>query len=129
LWYDKDVREDDSGIDEALIALNGLEGERGGDLGAAAAFEEVVFALGLVVLGQVATGCATSVWERVAWLWSFVPCRITHIGGRSTFSPATISMTIRSCMELPQTSCRPQNQVILHRLELRRHFCCMRSKK
>jgi hypothetical protein len=58
LRYDEDVGEDDGGVDEALIALDGLEGKRGGNLGATAAFEEVVFSFCFVVLGQIATSYA-----------------------------------------------------------------------
>jgi hypothetical protein len=50
LWYDEDVGEDDGSIDEACIAFDGLEGERGSNLRAAAAFEEVILSLGLVIL-------------------------------------------------------------------------------
>jgi len=56
LRYDEDVGEDDGGVDEALIALDGLEGERRGNFGAAAALKEVVLSFRLVVLGQIATG-------------------------------------------------------------------------
>jgi hypothetical protein len=51
----KDVGEDDGGIDEASISIDWLEGKVGGNLGAAAAFEEVVLALLLVVFGQVSS--------------------------------------------------------------------------
>jgi hypothetical protein len=57
LGNDEDVGEDDGGVDEAGVALDGLEGEGGGDFGGAAAGEEVVAALGLVVLRKVASGC------------------------------------------------------------------------
>jgi hypothetical protein len=58
LRNDKDVGEDDRGIDEAFIPLNGLEREGGCDLGAAAAFEKIILALRLVVLGQIASSYA-----------------------------------------------------------------------
>jgi hypothetical protein len=52
----EDVGEDDGGINEAFVALNGLEGKSRCDLGAAAAFEEIVFAFYLVILREVTTG-------------------------------------------------------------------------
>jgi len=86
LRNDEDIGEDDGGIDESFVALNRLEGESGGDFGAAAAFEEVVLAFRLMVFRQVTSGYTTSalmiVIDDVCLPW-----RITHIGGRSTFSP------------------------------------------
>lgn len=56
LWNNQDVGEDDGRIDEAFITFDWLQGERRGDLGAAATFEKVVLSFGLMVLGKVATG-------------------------------------------------------------------------
>lgn len=56
LGDDEDVGEDDGSVEEAGIALDGLQGQGGGDLGVAAALEEITAALGLVVLGEVAAG-------------------------------------------------------------------------
>jgi len=86
LRNDEDIGEDDGGIDEAFIALNGLKGEGGCDFGAAATFEEVVLAFRLVVFRQVTSGYAKSALMRVLDDVC-LPWRITHIGGRSTFSP------------------------------------------
>jgi hypothetical protein len=55
---DKNVGKDNRSIDEAFVPLNGLESKGGCNLGAAAAFEEIVLALRLVVLGQIATSYA-----------------------------------------------------------------------
>jgi hypothetical protein len=52
---DEDVGEDDGGVDEAVIAVDGLKGEGRCDLGGAAAFKEVVGAFELVVFRKVAT--------------------------------------------------------------------------
>lgn len=52
----QDVGEDDGGVDETGIALDGLKGQGGGDLGVAADFEEVTPAFGFMVLGEVAAG-------------------------------------------------------------------------
>jgi len=60
LRNDENIGEDDGGIDEAFVALDGLEGESGGDFGAAAAFEEVVLAFRLVVFWQVASSYTVS---------------------------------------------------------------------
>jgi hypothetical protein len=57
LRYHEDVGEDDGGVNEALVAFDGLEGERGGDFGATAALEKVMLPFRFVVLGQVTTGC------------------------------------------------------------------------
>jgi hypothetical protein len=54
---DEDVGEDDGRVDEALVPLDGLEGERRGHLGIAAALEEVPRALGFVVLREVSSSC------------------------------------------------------------------------
>jgi hypothetical protein len=51
LRYDKDIGEDDGRVDQALESFNGLERERRGNFGATAAFEEVMFSFGLMVLG------------------------------------------------------------------------------
>jgi hypothetical protein len=48
---DKNVGEDNRSIDEASISIDGLKCKVGSNLGAAAAFEEVVLALFFVVLG------------------------------------------------------------------------------
>lgn len=56
LRNDEDVREDDSGVEKPSEALNGLQGQCRGDFRVAAAFEEIAAALGLVILGEVATG-------------------------------------------------------------------------
>lgn len=61
LWNDEDVGEDDGGIDEACVAFDGLEGERGSNFWAAATLEEVVLSLGFMVFGKVATSLAMSV--------------------------------------------------------------------
>ena len=53
---DQDVREDDGGVQQPGVALDGLQGQRRGHLRVAAALEEVARALGLVVLGEVAAG-------------------------------------------------------------------------
>lgn len=57
LGDDEDVGEDDGGVDQAGVALNGLEGQGRGDLGVAADFKEVTPAFGFMVLGEVAAGC------------------------------------------------------------------------
>lgn len=99
LGDDEDVGEDDGGVDEAGKALDGLQGQRRGDLWVAAALEEVAVALGLVVLREVSAGWVTSTARPMVSLSSFtsrrgvarfiyVPWRITQMGGRSTFSPA-----------------------------------------
>ena len=56
LGNNQDVGEDDGGIDQALEAVNRLQSEVGCNFGVAAAFEEVLLALFLVVFGQVAAG-------------------------------------------------------------------------
>lgn len=61
LGDDQDIREDNGGIDEAIISINGLEGQGRGDLRRAATFEEVTTTLGFMVLGKVATGCFVAV--------------------------------------------------------------------
>jgi len=94
LRNNEDVGEDDGGIDEAFIALNGLEGESGGDFGAAAAFEEVVLAFRLVIFRQVASGYTMSALIRLLDDVC-LPWRITHIGGRSTFSPVECQYAVR----------------------------------
>ena len=60
---DEDVGEDDGGVDQAGEALNGLQGQGGGDLGVAAALEEVAAGFGFVVFGQVAAGCSVQTKE------------------------------------------------------------------
>jgi hypothetical protein len=55
---DEDVGEDDRSIDKASISIDRLKRKVGSNLGAAAAFEEVVLALFFVVLGQVASSCS-----------------------------------------------------------------------
>lgn len=52
----EDVGEDDGGVDQAGIALDGLESQGRGDLGVAADFKEVTPAFGFMVLGEVAAG-------------------------------------------------------------------------
>jgi hypothetical protein len=59
LRYDEDIGEDDGRVDQALESFNGLECERRGNFGAAAAFEEVMFSFGLMILGQIATSYVT----------------------------------------------------------------------
>lgn len=54
---DQDIREDNGGVEEPGEALDGLQGQGRGDLGVAAALEEVSRALGLMILGQVAASC------------------------------------------------------------------------
>jgi hypothetical protein len=51
---DQNVGEDDGGIDKAFITFDGLESQGRGDLGCAAAFEEVTASLCFVVLREVA---------------------------------------------------------------------------
>lgn len=58
LGDDKNVGEYDGSIDEAGIALDGLQRQGGCDLWVSAALEEVAGSLGLMVLGQVAASCA-----------------------------------------------------------------------
>ena len=58
LRNDEDVGEDNGAINEAGVTINGLQGQSRGNLGRATALEEVVGALGLVVLGQVAASLA-----------------------------------------------------------------------
>lgn len=60
LRYHEDVGEDDGGIEKAGEAFNGLQGNRRGDFGVAAALEEVAGALGFVVFGEVTAG-----WEGI----------------------------------------------------------------
>lgn len=60
----EDVGEDDGGVDEAGVALDGLESEGRGDLGAATALKEVILALCFVILGEVAAGCTSSACDR-----------------------------------------------------------------
>ncbi len=55
LGYDQNVGKYDSGIDKALVAINGLEGEGRGDLGAAAARKEVMATLGFVVFRKISS--------------------------------------------------------------------------
>lgn len=62
LGDDEDVGEDDGGVDQAGVALNGLEGQGRGDLGVAADFKEVTPAFGFMVLGEVAAGCEDERW-------------------------------------------------------------------
>ena len=54
------------------------------------------------------------------------PCRITHIGGRSTVSPAArVSSEQRFFQDgLDQTSCGSQQQIVLHSLKLACHGVC-----
>ena len=58
LRNDEDVGEDDGAINETGVTINGLQSQSRGNLGRATALEEVVGALGLVVLGQVAASLA-----------------------------------------------------------------------
>lgn len=58
LRNDEDIGEDDGTINEAGVTINGLQSQGRGNLGRTTALEEVVGALGLVVLGQVATSLA-----------------------------------------------------------------------
>lgn len=51
---DQDVAENDGSVDEADVALDGLQGQGRCDFGRAAAFEEVVAGFGFVVFGEVA---------------------------------------------------------------------------
>ena len=60
LGDDEDVREDDGGIEEASVALDGLEGDGGCDFGVAAALKEVAVALGLMVFREISAGCIGS---------------------------------------------------------------------
>jgi hypothetical protein len=59
LWDHEDVGEYDGGIEKAREALNGLERQGRGDLGISTAFEEVAFAFGFVILGEIPPGCIT----------------------------------------------------------------------
>lgn len=70
LGYDEDVGEDDGGIDEPRVAINGLEGEIGSDFGAATAFKKVVVSLFLVVFGEIAPGCGLSAMNSFQAPWS-----------------------------------------------------------
>jgi hypothetical protein len=56
LGNDQNIREDDGGVEQTGVTLDGLESQGRGDLGVPAACEEISRALGLVVLGQVSTG-------------------------------------------------------------------------
>jgi hypothetical protein len=56
---DEDVGEDNGRVQQAGEALDRLQGQRRGDLGVAAALEEVAGALGFVVFGEVAAGYET----------------------------------------------------------------------
>lgn len=56
LGDDQDIREDNGSIDQALIAVNRLDGQGRGDFWRAAAFEEVSATFCFMVLGKVATG-------------------------------------------------------------------------
>jgi len=50
----QDVGEDDGGIKKAGVALNGLQGQGGRDLGVSAALEEIAASLGFVVFREIA---------------------------------------------------------------------------
>lgn len=49
------------------------------------------------------------------------PCRMTHIGGRSTFSPAIVSSDLKDKTQSKHTPCSPQQQIVLQRLKLFLH--------
>ena len=87
----EDVGEDDGGVDQAGESVDGLEGDLRGDLRVAAAGEEVAVALGLMVFGEVPAGWGLLDYMRAVCgskLGRYIPCRITHMGGRSISSPA-----------------------------------------
>jgi hypothetical protein len=52
---------------------------------------------------------------------SDLPCRITHIGGRSTFSPAIVSSNSNGRTRKWRTPSSPQDQVVLQWLKLFLH--------
>jgi hypothetical protein len=56
LRYNEDIGKYDGRVNEACIALNGLESKGRCNFRAAAAFEEVVLAFRLVIFRQIASG-------------------------------------------------------------------------
>lgn len=83
----KDVGKYDGGIEKASVALNGLQRQGRSNFGISAAFEEITATLCLVILGKITTS-----YESFSLVISMIessclPCRITHMGGRSTTSP------------------------------------------
>lgn len=91
LGNDEDVGEDNGGVDEAGKPIDWLQGQGGSNFGIAAAFEKVTTIFDFMVFGKIASG-----YEPCKRLQVFVtygirqcslPCRITHMGGRSTTSP------------------------------------------
>ncbi len=56
LGDNEDIGEDYSGVDEAIVAGYGLQGQRAGNGGCAAAGEEVGGAFCFMVFGKVASG-------------------------------------------------------------------------
>lgn len=138
LWYDKDVGEDDGGVEEAGEAFNGLQGDGRGDFGVAAAFEEVAGALGFVVLGEVAASLATAREGAVsnkAWETRWQAGGIHHYLGASPRWVAAQPSRLCCCWLVYQrlahskhvggmllsrllTPGRSQEQVILQRFEL-----------
>ena len=57
LGNDQDIREDNSGVDQASISFHGLDGYRRCDFGGPAALEKVAIAFGLMVLGEISSSC------------------------------------------------------------------------
>jgi hypothetical protein len=55
LWNDEDIRKYDGGINEVCIPLDGLQCEGRGNLGRAAAIEEIVLAFSFVILWEVSS--------------------------------------------------------------------------
>jgi hypothetical protein len=58
---DENIGEDNGSIDEPCEPLDRLKGDRRGDLGIAAALEEITVSFGFVVLWKVATSCEDKV--------------------------------------------------------------------
>jgi hypothetical protein len=58
LGDDEDIGEDNGCINESGIALNGLEGECGGDFGRSTAVEKVAVSFGFVIFWEISAGYA-----------------------------------------------------------------------
>lgn len=82
----EDVAEDYGGVEEASVALDGLEGDCGGEFGVATDGEEVIGAFGFVVLWEVLVGAGAveegRTWE-VAASWGIAVGSLAWIGTRS----------------------------------------------
>ena len=61
LWDNEDIRENDCGIYEVLVAVDGLDREGRRNLWIATALEKVMLAFCFFVLGKIATGCFEAV--------------------------------------------------------------------